>query len=78
MRCTKGEQVTTQKKVKQLPPATKQVAEDIVTVLRGFSNHMHKRMLFPPAKGEKNKTERLLNLNLWRADVEKLLAKGST
>jgi len=60
-----------------LPPARKEVARDLITVLRGFSNHMHEQMSFPPFKGQKAKAQRLLDLNLWRADLEKLLAKGS-
>jgi len=57
----------------KLPDAPPNVARDIVTVLRAFSNHMHEQLNFPPHKGDKDKEERLIALNCWRAQLESVL-----
>ena len=57
----------------KMPPATKAVARDLVIVLRQFSNHVHERLNLPPSKGDKDKANRLIALNCWRAQLERVL-----
>lgn len=59
----------------KVPEATTAVAQDIVTVLRAFSNHMHEKLNFPPSNGDKDKEARLIALNCWRAQLERVLQK---